>query len=77
MSGATPFANNCYCATAAASATKATSFIPSCASSLCAGGDVSDDMAAMKSIYASYCGCWFHPAGHDGLVYPGSDNHYD
>jgi hypothetical protein len=50
-----PFYNNCYCATAAASASKATSFLASCASQSCSAGDLTVDLSAMESKYASYC----------------------
>lgn len=50
-----PYYNNCYCATAAASASRATSFLASCASQSCAGGDLTVDLSAMQSNYASYC----------------------
>ena len=50
-----PYANDCFCATATASASLATSWIAACASSSCSVGDISDDITAMHSLYASYC----------------------
>jgi hypothetical protein len=55
MGCAAPFENYCYCATAAASASRATSFITSCASSACSSGDIDHDLSSMSSIYISYC----------------------
>ncbi len=55
MKCATPYANACYCATASASASRASSFVSVCASSKCAGGDLSQDLSALESVYASYC----------------------
>ncbi|KAH8586987.1 hypothetical protein B0O99DRAFT_694953 [Bisporella sp. PMI_857] len=52
---AKPVANNCYCATASASLSAVDSWLSRCATSSCGRGDVSDDLNAMKSIYASYC----------------------
>ncbi|KAF4452725.1 hypothetical protein F53441_4436 [Fusarium austroafricanum] len=50
-----PYDNNCYCATAAASASKADGFMSKCATSLCSAGDRSRDLTSMQSYYASYC----------------------
>jgi hypothetical protein len=50
-----PYANNCYCATNSVSASKASAFLSKCGSSSCAAGDLSNDLTAMQSIYASYC----------------------
>ncbi|CVK92362.1 uncharacterized protein FMAN_07258 [Fusarium mangiferae] len=50
-----PYDNNCYCATAAASANKADGFMSKCATSLCSAGDHSRDLTSMQSYYASYC----------------------
>ncbi|SCV28883.1 uncharacterized protein FFB14_02101 [Fusarium fujikuroi] len=50
-----PYDNNCYCATAAASANKADGFMSKCATSLCSAGDRSRDLTSMQSYYASYC----------------------
>src|SRR5262245_3345390 len=55
MKCATPYANNCYCATAAAPASSASSWVTACASTSCAGGDFNNDLKIMESIYASYC----------------------
>jgi hypothetical protein len=55
MGCADPYENYCYCATAAASASRATSFITSCASSACSRGDIDHDLSFMSSIYISYC----------------------
>ncbi|KAH8586502.1 hypothetical protein B0O99DRAFT_644374 [Bisporella sp. PMI_857] len=52
---AKPVANNCYCATASASVSAVDSWLSSCATASCGKGDVSDDVIAMKSVYASYC----------------------
>ncbi|KAF9768674.1 hypothetical protein IL306_013985 [Fusarium sp. DS 682] len=50
-----PYDNNCYCATAAASANKADNFMSKCATSLCSAGDRPRDLTSMQSYYASYC----------------------
>lgn len=50
-----PYANDCYCATNPAAVSSAQSLITNCVSSRCASGDLSDDLTAMESIYASYC----------------------
>ncbi|KAF4990455.1 hypothetical protein FGRMN_8448 [Fusarium graminum] len=50
-----PYDNNCYCATAAASASKADGFMSKCATSLCSAGDRSRDLTSMQSFYGSYC----------------------
>ena len=50
-----PYDNACYCATATPSASRATSWIPVCASQNCAAGDVEGDGRAMQTLYASYC----------------------
>ncbi|SPJ85667.1 uncharacterized protein FTOL_11449 [Fusarium torulosum] len=55
MGCADPYENNCYCATAAASASKADSFMSKCATSRCSAGDRSRDLTSMQSYYASYC----------------------
>ncbi|AEO62962.1 uncharacterized protein THITE_2141166 [Thermothielavioides terrestris NRRL 8126] len=65
-----PFYNDCYCATAAASASKASSFLEACASTACRGGDFSLDLSAMESIYASYCMA-------NGFTQPGATNWYN
>jgi hypothetical protein len=67
-----PVANNCYCATASASASAVESWISACAATRCGKGDISDDRNAMRSIYASYClqagftapiiSTWYSPA---------------
>ncbi|KAM0347764.1 hypothetical protein ACHAPU_004779 [Fusarium lateritium] len=67
-----PYDNNCYCATAVASASKADGFMSKCATSLCSAGDRSRDLTSMQSFYGSYCmgagftqpGAteWFNPA---------------
>ncbi|RGP64735.1 hypothetical protein FSPOR_7671 [Fusarium sporotrichioides] len=50
-----PYDNNCYCATAAASASQADNFMSKCATSLCSAGDRARDLTSMQSYYASYC----------------------
>ncbi|KAH7261985.1 hypothetical protein BKA59DRAFT_550373 [Fusarium tricinctum] len=55
MGCADPYENNCYCATAAASASKADNFMSKCATSRCSAGDRSRDLTSMQSYYASYC----------------------
>jgi hypothetical protein len=50
-----PYANDCYCATNSVSASKVSSWMTACGSSVCAAGDYSDDMTSMHSLYASYC----------------------
>ncbi|RFN47256.1 hypothetical protein FIE12Z_8540 [Fusarium flagelliforme] len=50
-----PYRNDCYCATAAASASKADKFMSKCVSSLCSEGDLAGDLISMQSYYASYC----------------------
>ncbi|KAK3293177.1 uncharacterized protein B0H64DRAFT_403675 [Chaetomium fimeti] len=83
----TPFYNECYCATATASASKATSFLESCASAWCNGGDVTVDLRAMQSNYASYCmengftqpgaTAWYNSATETGAPAPGSTGETD
>ena len=70
MKCATPYANDCYCATAAASASRATSWVSQCASSRCPEGDLTQDLSAMGSIYASYC-------MEAGFTQPGATNWFD
>ncbi|SPQ21541.1 8049aa51-6cc6-40de-a7a3-41659fb3d695 [Thermothielavioides terrestris] len=65
-----PFYNDCYCATAAASASKASSFLEACASTACRGGDFTLDLSAMESIYASYCMA-------NGFTQPGATKWYN
>ena len=82
MKCGTPYANDCYCATPAASATRASSWVTACVSTACAAGDFSQDLSAMGSIYASYCmgagftqpGAtnWFNPAAATTGASPGS-----
>ncbi|KAH8881059.1 hypothetical protein GQ53DRAFT_519772 [Thozetella sp. PMI_491] len=55
LSCGSPYDNNCFCATEAASASKASAFLLSCATSKCSAGDRSQDLTAMHSFYASYC----------------------
>ncbi|KIL96576.1 hypothetical protein FAVG1_01320 [Fusarium avenaceum] len=55
MGCADPYENNCYCATAAASASKADNFMSKCATSRCSAGDRSRDLTSMQYYYASYC----------------------
>lgn len=50
-----PYNNECYCPTATASASMASKYIDSCASSRCQKGDLSLDLGSMRSFYASYC----------------------
>ncbi|KPM39063.1 hypothetical protein AK830_g7478 [Neonectria ditissima] len=67
-----PYDNNCYCATASASATVADGFMSKCASSLCQRGDYTLDLSSMQSYYGSYCMAagytqpgateWYNPA---------------
>jgi hypothetical protein len=52
---ARPVENECYCAEASASASAASGWINRCASSRCAGGDLTRDISSMRSIYAGYC----------------------
>lgn len=70
MKCAAPYANDCYCATPAPSATRAASWISKCASSKCAEGDLSRDLSAMGSVYASYC-------MEAGFTQPGATNWFD
>jgi len=70
MKCATPYANDCYCATLAPSASRAASWVSQCVSSRCAEGDLSMDLSAMGSVYASYCmGA--------GLTQPGATNWFN
>lgn len=67
-----PYDNNCYCATASASASQADAWMSKCASNTCSAGDRSRDLSSMQSIYASYCMAagftqpgatkWYNPA---------------
>ncbi|KAJ4133439.1 hypothetical protein NW768_005024 [Fusarium equiseti] len=67
-----PYDNNCYCATAAASASKAADLMSKCVTSSCAAGDRARDLISMQSYYASYCMAagftqpgateWYNPA---------------
>lgn len=50
-----PYENDCYCATATASASVASAFINKCASESCSAGDLTQDISTMRGIYASYC----------------------
>lgn len=50
-----PFENECYCPTATVSVSKAGIALQKCASSRCASGDYTRDLASMKSLYAGYC----------------------
>jgi hypothetical protein len=70
MKCAVPYANDCYCATPAPSATRAASWISKCASSKCAEGDLSRDVSAMGSVYASYC-------MEAGFTQPGATSWFD
>lgn len=68
----TPYDNNCYCATAAQSASAAGEHMERCASSMCGAGDLKLDLSTMQSIYGSYCMAagytqpgatrWYNPA---------------
>ncbi|KAM0432330.1 hypothetical protein ACHAPT_004871 [Fusarium lateritium] len=65
-----PYDNNCYCATASASASQADAWMSKCASNTCSAGDRSRDLSSMQSIYASYCmGA--------GYTQPGATNWYN
>ncbi|KAJ4315354.1 hypothetical protein N0V84_008430 [Fusarium piperis] len=65
-----PYDNNCYCATASASASQADAWMSKCASNTCSAGDRSRDLSSMQSIYASYCmGA--------GFTQPGATNWYN
>lgn len=65
-----PYENNCYCATAAASASVAANWMNKCASSGCGRGDLTLDLSSMQSIYGSYCmGA--------GFTQPGATNWYN
>ena len=55
LSCGVPYDNDCWCATNSASASKARSYITSCASTFCAAGDFSNDLTSIHSVYASYC----------------------
>lgn len=55
MECADPAVNHCYCATAAAQASAAVAFIPSCAARSCARGDAGHDASVMLDVYAAYC----------------------
>ncbi|KAH7193689.1 uncharacterized protein B0J16DRAFT_83964 [Fusarium flagelliforme] len=67
-----PYENNCYCATAAASASKAAELMSKCVTSSCSAGDRTRDLISMQSYYASYCMAagftqpgateWYNPA---------------
>ncbi|CAG7556008.1 unnamed protein product [Fusarium equiseti] len=67
-----PYDNNCYCATAAASASKAADLMSKCVTLSCSAGDRARDLASMQSYYASYCMAagftqpgateWYNPA---------------
>jgi hypothetical protein len=50
-----PYDNNCFCNTAPASASAASSWLTACGSSSCSAGDLTADLTSMHSIYASYC----------------------
>jgi hypothetical protein len=52
---ATDYVNDCYCATATASLSAATSWFSQCASSACSAGDINGDFTVMNSVYAAYC----------------------
>ena len=65
-----PYDNDCYCATASASASVATSWLDKCAGSACAAGDLTRDLSTMQSIYASYC-------MNAGFTQPGATAWYD
>ncbi|KAF5019129.1 hypothetical protein F66182_8865 [Fusarium sp. NRRL 66182] len=66
-----PYDNNCYCATASASASVADAFMSKCATSLCSAGDRSRDLTSMQSYYASYCmGAGFTQPGATGWYNP-------
>ncbi|KAI1053918.1 hypothetical protein LB507_007327, partial [Fusarium sp. FIESC RH6] len=49
-----PYENNCYCATAAASVSQADAFMSKCVTSRCSAGDRARDLTSMQSYYASY-----------------------
>lgn len=50
-----PLDNNCYCATDSASASVASQFLNKCASQSCGRGDMTRDLASMRSYYSGYC----------------------
>ena len=50
-----PYENECFCATATASASAVSKHINSCASEWCYAGDVNRDISSMQSVYAGYC----------------------
>lgn len=52
---ADPYENDCYCPTASASVSKAGVALERCASSRCASGDFTRDLASLKSMYYGYC----------------------
>jgi len=49
-----PYANDCYCNTALASASAASSWRDAYGSSVCSAGDLTDNLTSVFSIYASY-----------------------
>lgn len=55
LSCGNPYDNNCFCNTATASASAAAVWLSECGSSSCSAGDLTQDLTAMQSIYASYC----------------------
>ncbi|KAK7397517.1 hypothetical protein QQX98_013111 [Neonectria punicea] len=55
MGCGSPYNNDCYCATASASASVADGFMSKCASSLCERGDYTLDLSSIQSLYGSYC----------------------
>lgn len=52
---ANPYDNKCFCNTASASASAASSWLTACGSSQCSAGDITADVTSMHSIYGSYC----------------------
>ena len=66
----TPYDNNCYCATAAQSASVADEHMSRCASSMCKAGDLKLDLTSMQSFYGSYCMA-------AGYTQPGATNWYN
>jgi hypothetical protein len=65
-----PYDNNCFCNTASASASAASSWLTVCGSSQCSAGDITADLTSMHSIYASYC-------MNAGFTQPGATDWYN
>lgn len=55
LSCGNPYDNSCFCNTASASASAASSWITSCGRAKCSAGDIPADLTSLQSVYASYC----------------------